>query len=200
MTAREDHMPDHNVDWETCTDDRCIGVRLPTGSKCWAHAADTELDPAFKRLGVDGHLDARGVPITQELLRRLLAAAPQDDQGHAILTDARFEEATFRGFAKFDRTTFQGAARFDGVVFQDEAFFNEATFQHDAGFLVVTFQRGAGFGEATFQEGAEFGGASFQGFTGFGGAAFQGRTAFVGATFCSATARLVMAAALPLVI
>src|SRR6266545_1910473 len=72
-------MPDHNVDWETCADDGCIGVRLPTSTKCWAHAVDTELELAFKRLGEHGLLDARGVLITQELLRRLLAAAPHDD-------------------------------------------------------------------------------------------------------------------------
>src|SRR6266545_3599703 len=117
-TASEDHMPDHNVDWETCADDGCIGVRLPTSTKCWAHAVDTELELAFKRLGEHGLLDARGVLITQELLRRLLAAAPQDDQGHAILTDARFDEATFQGGAGFRGATIHGDVRFGGATFQ----------------------------------------------------------------------------------
>ncbi len=46
-------MADHNVGWgwDTCADDGCVGVRLPTGGKCWAHAADSDLDPALKRSG-----------------------------------------------------------------------------------------------------------------------------------------------------
>jgi len=42
-----------------------------------AHADDQNLDAALKRLGEDGRLEARGVPITQALLGRLLAAAPR---------------------------------------------------------------------------------------------------------------------------
>jgi len=166
-------MPDHNVDWETCADDGCIGVRLPTGTRCWAHAVDTELDLAFKRLGEHGLLDARGVPITQELLRRLLAAAPQDDQGHAILTDARFDEATFQDAARFDRTTFQRGAWFGGATFQDAARFDMATFQHGAWFDRATFSGDAGFYGATFQGGAGFRGATIHGDVRFGGATFQ---------------------------
>jgi hypothetical protein len=73
------------IDWLTCAEDDCIGVRLPTGGKCWAHADEQALDAALKRLGEDGHLDARGVPITQELLERVLATAPQDDHGRTLL-------------------------------------------------------------------------------------------------------------------
>jgi hypothetical protein len=76
-------MTDDNVGWEMCAHDGCLGVRLPTGGKCWAHAAGTDLDSALKRLGEDGQLDARGVPITQELLGRLLSAVPRDDHGVA---------------------------------------------------------------------------------------------------------------------
>jgi hypothetical protein len=111
-------MADHNVDWEACADDDCVGVRLPTGGKCWAHADDSDLDAAFKRLGRDGRLDARGVPITAELLDRLLAAAPQDEHGHRVLTDARFDGATFQGDAWFGEVTFQRDARFGSATFQ----------------------------------------------------------------------------------
>ena len=166
-------MPDHNVDWETCADDGCIGVRLPTSTKCWAHAVDTELELAFKRLGEHGLLDARGVLIIQELLRRLLAAAPQDDQGHAILTDARFDEATFQDAARFDRTTFRRGAWFGGATFQDAARFDMTTFQHGAWFDRATFRDDAGFYGATFQGGAGFRGATIHGDVRFGGATFQ---------------------------
>jgi hypothetical protein len=70
-------MADPTVDWETCADADCAGVPLPTSQKCWVHAADADLEVALKRLGEDGRLDARGVPLTQELLKRLLAAAPR---------------------------------------------------------------------------------------------------------------------------
>jgi hypothetical protein len=79
-------VTDHNVDWATCADDGCNGIRLPTGDKCWAHAAEADLDPALKRLGEDGRLDARGVPITQELLERLLAARRVQKLGRGTLS------------------------------------------------------------------------------------------------------------------
>ncbi len=53
-----------------------IGVRLPAGDKCWAHAHGNDLQAALKRLGEDGRLDARGVPISKDLLHQLLAAVP----------------------------------------------------------------------------------------------------------------------------
>ena len=134
----------------------------PTGDKCWAHTADTDLDPAFKRLGEDGRLDARGVPITQELLERLLAAVPHDDQGHPVLTAAQFRGATFQGTAGFGEATFQGTADFRRATFQGTAGFFEATFQRDAIFADATFQRAAGFRSATFQRDANFRGATFQ--------------------------------------
>ena len=49
-TAGEVHVENHNVDWETCADKGCIGIRLPTGDRCWVHAEDTDLDAALKRL------------------------------------------------------------------------------------------------------------------------------------------------------
>jgi hypothetical protein len=178
----EDDTADSNIDWETCADG-CAGIRLPTGGKCWAHAADDDLDAALKQLGGDGRLDARRVPITQELLERLLAAAPHDDHNHAILTDARFDEATFQGDAGFDEATFQGDARFDEATFQRNARFQGATFQRDAGFRGASFQATAEFDDATFRGGAWFGGATFQRNAGFRDATFQRNAWFDDATF-----------------
>jgi hypothetical protein len=59
-----------------CEHRDCFGVRLPTGGRCWAHADHPDLEAAFEQLGRHGRLDARGVPITPELLQRIVAAAP----------------------------------------------------------------------------------------------------------------------------
>jgi uncharacterized protein YjbI with pentapeptide repeats len=189
-------VTNHDVGWEMCAHDGCLGVRLPTGGKCWAHAADTDLDPALKRLGEDGRLDARGVPITQELLGRLLAVAPRDDHGDPILTEALFHgaifrdravfrEATFKGNAGFNIVTFQRDAHFEGTTFQDRALFRGATFEGDAGFDRVTFRGKAWFDRVTFQGAADFRGATFQDIAwfGYGGATFQAIAVFREATF-----------------
>jgi uncharacterized protein YjbI with pentapeptide repeats len=185
MTASEDHVTDHDVGWEMCAHDGCLGVRLPTGAKCWAHAADADLDPALKRLGEDGRLDARGVPITQELLGRLLAVAPRDDHGDPLLTEALFHGAIFRDRALFREATFRGDAGFHIVTFQSDAHFEGATFRGDAVFRGATFRGRAQFEGATFQDEARFDRATFQGAADFSGATFHDVAWFgyVGATF-----------------
>jgi hypothetical protein len=42
--------------WERCKIDGCIGVRLATGGRCWAHAGDQDADTALKRLREGGNL------------------------------------------------------------------------------------------------------------------------------------------------
>jgi uncharacterized protein YjbI with pentapeptide repeats len=191
-------MAGHNVDWKPCDND-CAGVRLPTGQKCWAHADDADLDAALKRFGEDGHLDARGVPITQELLKRLLAAAPHDDRGRPILTNARFNKATFRGPARFVEVTFEGTAHFDEATFQKGAAFVSAKFQSDASFATATFGvsgelrlrmfgRGrADFTTRTFGVSANFDGATFWKMAFFGEARFNGHADFTVAEFHGST-------------
>jgi uncharacterized protein YjbI with pentapeptide repeats len=183
--ASEDYVTDDDVGWEMCAHDGCLGVRLPTGGKCWAHATDTDLDPALKRLGEDGRLDARGVPITQELLGRLLAVAPRDDHGDPILTEALFHGATFRDRALFREATFKGDAGFHIVTFQSDAHFEGTTFRGDAVFRGATFRGRAQFEGATFQDEARFDEVAFQGAADFSGATFHDVAWFgyVGATF-----------------
>ncbi len=142
-----------SIDWDVC--ERCveesgIGIRLPTGGKCWAHADDSDLDAALKRLGEDGRVDARGVPVTTELLQRLLAAVPKDERGHVVLTDPRFDRAVFHGDAVFDTATFRGTAVFQEAAFQDAAQFLGATFASDATFGMATFRGVAWFSQANF--------------------------------------------------
>jgi hypothetical protein len=187
-------MADPDVDWETCAEDDCIGACLPAGGKCWAHATDSDLDSALKRLGEHGNVDARGVPIIQELLARLLAVVPRDDHGDAILTAARFNRATFHGDARFEWATFQAGADFEGAAFYGDVCFDRATFQRGArfdratfhgetGFHGATFLRGAWFERATFQRDAVFAGATFQHAAWFGRATFQHDARFGGAAF-----------------
>jgi hypothetical protein len=171
-------MADPTVDWETCADGDCAGVRLPTGQKCWAHAADADLEVALKRLGEDGRMDARGVPLTQELLKRLLAAAPRDDHGHTVLTDPRFDKAAFKG-----KATFKGGPGFYGTVFKGTARFFGATFEGTASFGGATFEGDAAFHGATFEGTAAFHGATFEGTAGFDGVTFKGEARFVQAWF-----------------
>jgi uncharacterized protein YjbI with pentapeptide repeats len=176
-------MADPNVDWETCAaDDDCAGVRLPTGQNCWAHAAEADLDVALKRLGEDGRLDARGVPITTELLKRLLAAAPHDRLGRPVLMNARFDMATFRGGAFFKQATFK-----------DRTWFDHSTFEDTASFDGVIFEDLTWFGGAAFNGTALFRNAMFKGMARFVGGSsdehllerthFQGRALFDSATF-----------------
>jgi uncharacterized protein YjbI with pentapeptide repeats len=179
----EESMADHNVDWDTCTgSDDCIGVCLPTGGKCWAHADDTDLDAALKRLGEDGYLDARGVVISRTLLERLLAAAPCD-QGRAILAEAHFKEATFESDAAFNWVTFRGPAGFQWATFQRGAWFVKAIFHDRAGFFSARIHGPAQFDGVTFHDEAMFQKATFDSHAWLLAARFHGHADFIGATF-----------------
>jgi uncharacterized protein YjbI with pentapeptide repeats len=193
-----------DLGWETCAEDDCIGVRLPPGGKCWAHADDQDLDAALKQLGEDGQLDARGVQLSAKLLRRILEAAPREGYGISLAM-ARFDHATFNSEAdlrngtfkyepRFDGATFRGKANFAGAVFQDqtwfvgvtfldEAVFSSATFETWVGFTGSTFHDAAQFTEAQFQVGADFAPVTFQAPGSFALATFEDEALFTGATF-----------------
>ncbi len=164
--------------WRTCDEDGCIGLHLAATPKCLAHAGDEQRNAALKRLGETGEIDARGVRITQALLKQILAAAPNEAEAHPTFMAADFERATFQGGAWFDGATFQGDAKFRGATFQDLAWFGGATFQGTADFYEATFQDLAWFRGATFRGTAEFVVATFQYTAGFHGATFQGDAEF----------------------
>jgi uncharacterized protein YjbI with pentapeptide repeats len=183
-----------SIRWDVC--ERCaenggIGVRLLNGGRCWAHAGDQDIDAALKRLGEDGHLDARGVSITSELLERLLVAAPKDDQGRTVLTDSQFDEAIFKGEANFSNATFEGGATFIHATFEGFVRFIQANFRGDAAFHRATFHRGAfmavadgtWFAGAIFRGAAMFNGATFLGYVTFREAHFLGRAGFFRTAF-----------------
>jgi hypothetical protein len=143
------------VAWPTCGEDGCIGIQLARGGKCLAHATTRRRNAALKRLGETGEIDARGVPITDVLLRQILATAPHDAEDHPTFREARFDWATFQD-ARFDNATFQHA-RFDDATFQGDAGFIGTTFQGTAWFGGATFRRHAGFRYARFEQARQLG-------------------------------------------
>jgi uncharacterized protein YjbI with pentapeptide repeats len=193
-----------DVDWKTCVEDECVGVRLSTGDRCWAHAERHDVNTAREGLRSGGRLDARGVTFTAELLQHVLTACP-DDKGAVIVTDAAFQQATFTDTAWFRGVTFKGQAAFgmakfkegtwfDGANFADGAWFSGTVIEGHAGFRKVTFKRtawfdgvtitgGATFDGATFGDDAWFSRASFRSYAGFDPATFTGTAWFDEATF-----------------
>jgi uncharacterized protein YjbI with pentapeptide repeats len=170
------------VEWLTCSQDRCIGIRLDVGGKCLAHATVDERGAELMRLGETGEIDLRGVPITKELLDQVMGAVRRDANEQPLVTVSRFDRATFACDAWFLGATFEGDADFKGATFEGDADF-QATFQSDAGFEEATFRRGAGFDHAAFEADAGFNKAIFEGDASFNKAVFRGLARFPRVTF-----------------
>src|SRR6266567_2782962 len=162
--GQEDGMSgDSSVDWTTCSEDECKGIRLHTGGKCLAHADRQDLDAELKQLAEEGTIDARGVTISAELLNRILGAAPHDEQQphRPRLNQVAFDGATFGDRASFSGTIFGDSIRLDGATFGDRIQFDGVTFGDGAGFEHVTFGDGAWFTGVTFGDGAWFADVTF---------------------------------------
>ena len=112
----------------TCSEDSCQGVRLQTGDRCLAHADGQDRDAELKRFAEEGRLDARGVPISAELLDRILDAAPPDEDrpNRPRLTEVNFDGAEFGEGSAFRGATFADNAWFRGASFGDHASFKGA--------------------------------------------------------------------------
>src|SRR4051812_18290271 len=125
---------------------------------------ETAFEAALKR-AEEGVIDAAGVRLSEDQLRRLLEAAPEADErlGHPRLSAADFGGATFSGDADFAKVTFSGDANFRGATFSGIADFGEATFRGFVGFGGATFSGEAKFGLATLSGDANFGHATFNG-------------------------------------
>jgi hypothetical protein len=121
-----------SVDWLTCVEDECIGICLDASNKCLAHASKEETAAALKLIGETGAIDARGVPITADLLHRIITAAPRGENDKPLIKDCQFGRATFTGLAWFHGVTFTGDAGFDRATFTRNAAFGGATFTGDA--------------------------------------------------------------------
>ena len=171
------------VEWPTCGQAGCIGIRLAAAPMCLAHGSEKEAAAALKLVGETGTVDARGVPITGALLERILAAVPRGENQGPLIKGCRFDGAIFTPSARFDFVTFSGDAWFDGATFSGDASFRYATFEAIAGFTGTTFTGDAEFEHATFSGKAGFGGTTFTGNAGFEGATFGVGAGFNGATF-----------------
>jgi uncharacterized protein YjbI with pentapeptide repeats len=169
--------------WPECADEGCTGVQLAASQMCLAHASDEERDSAVGAINESGAVDARGVSFSSELLDRVLAAAPRDDNDRAVFKSSLFDRATFAGDAGFDGAIFAGGAVFAGATFAGRAVFRGATFISDADFRGATFTGRADFLGATFTRRAEFSQATFSGDVWFSGATFTGDAMFFDATF-----------------
>ena len=99
-----------DVEWPTCEQAGCIGIRLASARVCLAHASEEDTAAALKLVSETGAIDARGVSITPALLERILAAAPRGENEGPLIKSCRFDQATFTGDAAFDRVTFTANA------------------------------------------------------------------------------------------
>jgi hypothetical protein len=170
------------VDWPTCGEPGCVGIRLARGGKCLAHASTRRRTVVLRQLHQTGKIDARGIPITEALLQQILAAAPRDTANHPTFATALFTQATFRSDAGFGGTMFGGDAWFDGATFGADAWFDGVSFGADAWFVGATFRGAARFDRVTLQANAGFDGATFHADAWFDGATFRG-AGFDRATF-----------------
>ena len=116
-----------DVDWPTCDQAGCIGIRLASARVCLAHGSEEETAAALKLVGDTGAIEARGVHITRALLDRLLTAAPRGENGMRLIKGGQFRGATFSGDALFGGATFQ--VGFLGAAFQGDAQFDGAAFE-----------------------------------------------------------------------
>jgi len=183
------------VEWQpTCDQTGCIGIPLPSGAMCLAHASEDQAAAALDRIARTGEIDARGVPLTPDLLAWLLSAAARD-KSEQLVEVGRFDRATFIGGASFygvtfgnpaafRLATFEAAADFNHAIFTGGAEFDGATFGGDARFNVANFKRAADFPKVVFKGGrTEFNIATFTGSADFREAVLSGEAEFEGAVF-----------------
>ena len=131
-----------DVEWPTCEQAGCIGIRLASARVCLAHASEEDTAAALKLVGETGAIDARGVSITPALLERILAAAPRGENEGPLIKSCRFDWAIFTGVAEFSEATFTGDAVFGGVVFKGPAELAKVRFEQARQFGPLRAYRG----------------------------------------------------------
>ena len=171
------------VEWPTCVQAGCVGVRSASARMCLAHSGEEDTAAALKLISETGAIDARGVHITRALLERILAAAPRGENGEPLIEGCRFDRATFSGSAGFENAKFSGVAEFARATFSNDARFDGASFARGAEFGGATFNGGAWFGRASFGASAWFGRVIFNGHARFARVTFDADARFDGASF-----------------
>lgn len=162
-------------DWPTCGHagghDRCIGIQVDGFDRCLAHLEPDLLDQALLRLHSSADLDARGTPISAELLTRILRAVQGQDE-RPTFGRARFSRAQFTGDPSFRNARFTGDASFRDAHFTGDASFRDARFALGAWFSRAQFTGDASFRDAHFAQDASFRDVHFTGEAMFSGARF----------------------------
>ena len=92
---------------DQCKFERCIGIQLSNSPMCLAQAEETAQDHALQFINDGSVINLSGVPISRELLQRILATAPHDKDHRTLLNSPTFDNATFTE-ATFKKVTFQG--------------------------------------------------------------------------------------------
>jgi Pentapeptide repeats (9 copies) len=183
--------------WPLCAGDTtghpCGGVRATGFDRCLAHLPPNDLEGVLAALGPGSDLDARGVPVSTDLLDRILNVF-RDADGSSRFGVATFSLAQFTGSANFDSAQFQdgtfnrakfvGNASFKSARFELASRFNRANFQGEARFDRAKFKN-AGFNRAQFIAPATFSRAEFNSAAGFDGVRFAERVGFNQTVFLS---------------
>lgn len=190
MTDADEIRGSGGADWPECgfrapQEDRpdgdrraCLGIRLPGGPSCLAHAAAPVRESYLGGLRPGAPVDLRGTTFEYGLLRRVLEALREPGTGrlapgpaafdHAHFVDdwstagarfagrASFARAVFAGRAHFEDAVFDGPAVFDGAVFHNGGTFDRSRFARRAAFRRTVFGGPAGFTDAAFLDEASF--------------------------------------------
>ncbi len=168
-----------SVDWPTCDVDGCVGIQVPGGHVCLAHASGDEQDAALRQFSQAGNVDLRGVQISGSLFEKVIAIAQATPDGGRTLPAVQFDKAAFLENASFQGISFSADASFHDTRFHHDANFADVTFQGVAEFTIATFQGDVWFSNATFLKAAEFGwGVAFQHDVVFSKATFHGKAQF----------------------
>ena len=56
------------IEWPTCEQAGCIGIRLASVRMCLAHASEEETATGLRMVGETGEIDAHGVPLFSRVL------------------------------------------------------------------------------------------------------------------------------------
>lgn len=174
-----------DVSWQTCSQPECRGVRVGDGDACWAHLTPEALKEALDSLAPGGNIDARGVDIESDLLRKMLSQMRGPDDRAARINVANFEGARFLGDAHFDEVAFE-IGYFGHATFTGDGSFYGATFSHYAAFHEATFRGTGDFGHAEFAQ-AAFKHIDFGPGPRFDDVTFHGLAEFIGNHFKSFT-------------
>src|ERR1039457_6148499 len=121
-----DHLKRGLVAWPTCdvgVGSGCVGVRVGSYDRCWAHLPPEGLKQALGSLSPGMDLDVRGTTVGADLLGQILGVLSGPSGGRPRI-----------GSARCDLAEFNGDARFDGAEFISGALFNDAKFSGSAGF------------------------------------------------------------------